>query len=205
MPQLKSNNYIVGIDEAGRGPLAGPLAVGFLAIPSKTSAKILRSLAFPALTDSKKLSETGREHWYREIKAAERAGNLKCHTVFISPKFIDRHGMAAALRKAVAKGLEKLAVAPKTAHIKLDGALKAPAEFIHQHTIVKGDEKEPVISLASVVAKVERDGKMRKLAKKFPQYGFERHKGYGTKRHTELIHKYGSCSCHRQRFLGKIK
>ena len=93
---------------------------------------------------------------------------------------------------------------PQTCLVLLDGGLKAPREFIYQKTIIKGDEKELSISLASIAAKVTRDAYMTKLAKKYPAYGFEIHKGYGTKKHREAIKKHGPSEVHRMSFLGRI-
>lgn len=186
------HHYVVGIDEAGRGPLAGPLAIGAVLIP------IERDLAavYPTLTDSKKLSEAQREELYQQLGGQ----TSKCATTFIQPKIIDRDGMTACLSRGVARLVQKLGVSPADTFIKLDGTLAAPAAF-EQVTITKGDISEPAISAASIIAKVERDRRMKRYSRRWPVYGFERHKGYGTKEHREAIRKYGPCDLHRTRFL----
>ena len=99
------------------------------------------------------------------------------------------------------RGLKDLNVSTSEAKLLLDGGLKAPEEFLHQETIIKGDSKERAISFAAIVAKVERDTLMKELGEKHPEYGFENHKGYGTKKHFEAIKKHGMLSFHRRSFI----
>jgi len=186
--------YLVGIDEAGRGPLAGPVAVAAVVVP--INANLPRD--YPGITDSKQLSEERREELHELLHGGQTA---TC--TFIPPQTIDRHGMSEALRRGVGRSLKKLAVSPHNTLVKLDGTLYAPREF-SQETIVKGDVSEAVISSASIIAKVERDRRMKRYARRWPQYGFERHKGYGTQQHREAIRKYGVCPIHRERFLSRI-
>jgi ribonuclease HII len=191
--------FIAGVDEAGRGPLAGPLAVGVVAIPAKTSKKI-----FKGIKDSKKLSPGERELWYSLALEAKKKGELDFKVVLVSEKVIDRHGMAYALRLGIKRALKSLKIPEEDSQIFLDGGIKAPKEFKHQLTVVKGDEKIPVISLASICAKVVRDRKMVRFAKQYPLYDFDLHKGYGTHIHREAIRKYGSTKLHRQSFLNNL-
>jgi ribonuclease HII len=121
---------------------------------------------------------------------------------FQSEKVIDNKGLSFAIKKALRTSLLALKKAPESAKVLLDGGLKAPPEFKDQKTIIKGDEKEMVIALASITAKVLRDRKMIRLGKKYPAYGFEIHKGYGTKGHYEAIKKYGLLNEHRISFFG---
>ncbi len=198
-PRIKSNvppECVVGIDEAGRGPLAGPVAVGAVKIGRNFNKKF-----FKGIKDSKQLTEEEREIWFDLAKEAHRKGELDFSVTLISNKFIDKHGISKAIKVGIERNLKKLNVPTKESHIFLDGLLKAPEEFIHQLTVIKGDEKVPVISLASVVAKVTRDRHMRNLAKKYPGYLFEKHKGYGTEDHRKAIEKFGPISIHRNSYI----
>ncbi len=187
--------YIVGIDEAGRGPLAGPMAVGIVFM--KKDAK----LDTQGIRDSKKLSEKKRDEWFEKIKVWNSDQALQYTVVLTSPSDIDTHGLSWALAYSIKNGLKDLQVEPKNTHIYLDGGLRAPDEFKNQETIIKGDEKIPAISLASIAAKVTRDIYMKKVAHKYPEYGFEIHKGYGTKLHRDSIQKHGISPIHRKSFL----
>lgn len=185
-----TKRFIIGIDEAGRGPLAGPLAVGLVAGSEKEIHR------FGRVRDSKKLTPKNREAMFKKIKTNK---NLIFKTVFIGPKIIDRIGINKATERGIAKILKKIPKA-KTSRIFFDGGLKAPPKYLYQKTIIKGDEKIPVIALASIVAKVRRDRYMVRLAEKYPQYGFEKHKGYGTKEHYRKIKKFGLSAEHRRFF-----
>ncbi len=191
--------FPIGIDEVGRGPLAGPVTVCAFTFLRKVSfPKIL-----PKLKDSKKLSRTQRDMWFAQIKLWQKAGNCDFAVVSVSPKIIDTHGIVFAIQKALNSSLRSLA--PKAQSlVLLDGGLKARPEYKKQKTIIKGDEKEPVIALASIVAKVTRDRYMQKMAKKYPKYGFETHVGYGTRKHYQAIHTYGTTPIHRQSFLKNL-
>ncbi len=193
--------FSVGIDEAGRGPLAGPVAVGVVVIDS--GFRIPKSLNGVVRTDSKKLSEKSRELWFTAIQQWQKEGKLRYACALISAKEIDGKGIVPAIKKGMATCLKKLSV-PKNAEVFLDGSLYLPKEYIKQKTIIKGDEKIPIISLASIVAKVTRDKYMKTLAKKYPGYGFEVHKGYGTKAHYAAIQKEGISDVHRKSFLKKL-
>lgn len=189
--------YIVGIDEVGRGPLAGPVAVGVLVM--KESSKI-----FSGVRDSKQLSAKQREEWFEKIKAARSRGGIDFAVSFVSHDLIDRKGISWALRVAAARSLARLAISTDS-EIFLDGGLRASETFKNQQTIIRGDEKVPAIALASIVAKVTRDRLMIRLAKKYPKYNFDKHKGYGTKAHYQAIKENGLCPIHRRSFLLKFK
>jgi len=187
--------HIVGIDEAGRGPLAGLVAVGAVRVKEGFNKRFFRGIK-----DSKKLSEKKREQWFKKISEVRPRGDLDFVVSLVSEKIIDKHGIAYAVRLGIKRCLEKLKI--KTGdQIFLDGGIKAPDKFIHQKTIIKGDEKVSVISLASICAKVTRDRYMVRLSKKYPEYGFEIHKGYGTLMHRKNIKKYGITDVHRKSFL----
>ena len=108
------------------------------------------------------------------------------------------------MQTAINRALKRLKLNPKKTLVLLDGLLKAPPEYIHQKTIIKGDQKEMVIGAASIIAKVRRDKMMVKYAKQFPEYGLEQHKGYGTLKHRQNIIKYGPSVLHRRSFLGNL-
>lgn len=189
---------IAGIDEAGRGPLAGPVAVGAVSIPSNFNKKFFKSIK-----DSKQLTLEERELWFSLAKEARKKGELDFAVSLISEKIIDKHGISYALRLGIKRCLSQLGISDDS-QIFLDGALKAPQNFKHQLTVIRGDEKIPVISLASICAKVIRDRKMVRLSKKFPEFNFDIHKGYGTLMHRDELKKYGATSLHRKSFLKNI-
>ena len=190
--------YVVGIDEAGRGPLAGPVAVGAVKIPLDFSKKFFKSIK-----DSKKLSEEERELWFSLATEAHKKGELDFAVSLVSERVIDRKGISYAIRLGIKRTLIALGVSLDS-QVFLEGGIKAPEKFIHQTTVIRGDEKIPVISLASIVAKVTRDRKMVKLSKKFPEFDFHTHKGYGTLMHRKALQKYGSTEVHRKSFLKRL-
>jgi ribonuclease HII len=187
---------ILGVDEAGRGPLAGPVAVGVVAVDE--GYDILA--AFPGLNDSKKLSEKRREALFEKLQEEIRAGNVRAAVTLSSAAMIDGKGIAYAIRNGVSKGVTKLLPKPEDGKVYLDGSLKAPLEYA-QETIIGGDGTVPAIMLASIAAKVTRDRYMKKIAVEYPAYGFAVHKGYGTKAHREAIQKHGVTPVHRRTFI----
>lgn len=191
--------WTLGIDEAGRGPLAGPVAVGVIAVADGYDLLAV----FPGLNDSKKLSEKKREALFHILQEEIRVGNVRASVQLVGASYIDEGGIAPAIRHAVSKGIAKLLPNPEEGKIYLDGSLKAPPEYA-QETIIGGDGLVPAIMLASIAAKVTRDRKMVEIAKLYPLYGFEQHKGYGTKSHIEAIRTHGPCVEHRRSFLGNI-
>jgi ribonuclease HII len=195
----KKGHYIIGIDEAGRGPLAGPVAVGMVMLPSSFEP-ISHGLSagLGELRDSKKLTEVKREKWFKELQYLQKKGGLRYGVALISNKVIDTRGITSAIKAGIEQLLKD--IDPDGITIFLDGGLKAPEHF-EQETIIKGDEKVSVISLASIAAKVTRDRKMCQLGKKFPLYDFAQHKGYGTRLHQEKIRQHGLCPIHRVTFI----
>jgi len=197
--------FILGVDEAGRGPLAGPVAVGVVAVREGFDV----AKEFPGVADSKKLSEKKREKIFEMLKTRVALGDARFAVEFENAEIIDKEGITTAVHRALARGVNSLAKCGNQTskctrksdfHILLDGLLHAPPEYF-QETIINGDELIPIISLASIVAKVSRDHLMCVLAEKYPEYGFEKHKGYGTRAHYDAIMKYGQCSIHRKSFL----
>jgi ribonuclease HII len=192
------SGFTIGIDEAGRGPLAGPVSVGAARIPTGFNKKFLKGIK-----DSKQLTEAERELWYALALEAKKKGELDFAVSLVSETVIDARGISYAIRLGIKRCLKKLKANEKD-QVFLDGGLKAPVEFIHQKTVIKGDEKIPLISLASIAAKVTRDRYMKKLSEKYPQYSFHIHKGYGTRMHREAIRAHGPSSIHRKSFLKRI-
>lgn len=188
--------YLVGIDEAGRGPLAGPVAVGV----AKAAEGYDVLAAFPGLNDSKKLTEKKREFLYSILQKEVKAGNVLVRVSLSGENLIDEKGIAYAIRSALKRGLEALLPDPQQGIVYLDGSLYAPKEY-RQETIIGGDGKIPVIMLAALAAKVTRDRLMVKLAQEYPDYGFEKHKGYGTKVHMEALREHGLSTIHRTTFV----
>ncbi len=188
--------WLVGIDEAGRGPLAGPVAIGLVAV----SAEFDILTAFPGINDSKKLSEKKREELFAILQELSRAGEVRSLVMLGSSQKIDSRGIAPTIREAIENGIRRLVPDSACHHVYLDGSLSAPAEY-SQETVIGGDGLIPSIMLASVLAKVTRDRYMKKVAETYPAYGFETHKGYGTKGHIEAIRKYGMCAIHRTSFI----
>lgn len=202
---MLKENLIYGIDEAGRGPIAGPLSVAVVkvedveALREDFDTEPLSFMLASPFKDSKKLSEKRRDAIFEYILQAQ---HIKYEHIFLSAKYIDKHGISEALQKAVADLLLQIGAAPSESVI-LDGALKAP-DIYNWKSVTKGDEKFIEVALASVVAKVLRDRYMIEIAKKYPGYYFEKHKGYGTKAHFDALRKLGVTHEHRLSFLKKL-
>lgn len=195
-PRSCNITHFVGVDEAGRGPIAGPVAVGVVAVPSEFPRSF-----FEGIRDSKQLTERGRETWALRAHEALDEGLLHYSVCFAAPVQIDRLGIVAAVEDAVHKAVEAVEVRLSRTCLFLDGSLKGPEKAAHVKVAVRGDEHEPLIALASILAKVYRDHAMVKLAHKYPEYGFDKHKGYGTKEHYEAIREHGLCALHRKSFI----
>lgn len=202
MQKRAKTRYTIGIDEVGRGPLAGPVAVGAVCIKAECTRHVKKM--FPVVKDSKKLTSKAREVWREKIRDAERMGYLSCAVSYVAPSVIDKKGLSIAIRTAIEGSLSEIEHDANETKVLLDGGLHAPKQYLVQKTIIKGDEKELAIALASIVAKVARDARMVLLAKKFPEYGFENHKGYGTRAHYEALKKHGPTVHHRKSFLKKL-
>ncbi|MCA6069675.1 MAG: ribonuclease HII [Endomicrobium sp.] len=177
---------VAGIDEAGRGPLAGPVVVAAVILP--------KGIIIQDLNDSKQLSPKKREKLFEIIK--ERASAYAIETV--DNKTIDKINILQATFLAMSRAVLRLRVKPDFCLI--DGNRKVPNLSINQETVVSGDAKSARIAAASILAKVIRDRMMADYAKQYPIYGFETHKGYGTKKHIEALEKYGPCPLHRLTF-----
>jgi len=188
---------IAGIDEAGRGPLAGPVSVGVVSVQKGFDV----ALEFPGVADSKKLSEKKREAIFEMLETRVAVGDARFSVEMSSSAYIDKYGIAPAVKRALSSALANITEEPSEIEVFLDGSLSAPPEYTTQETIIHGDALVPIISLASISAKVMRDRLMHELAKKYPEYGFERHKGYGTSAHYSAIREHGLCAIHRRTFI----
>ncbi|MBQ7838428.1 MAG: ribonuclease HII [Clostridia bacterium] len=184
----KSKGYsaVCGVDEAGRGPLAGPVFAAAVILPENCEIE--------GLNDSKKISEKKRDALFDVIK--EKA--ISWSVASVDEKTIDEINILQATYLAMRKAVEGLDVPADYALI--DGNRMPPLE-IEGETIVKGDAKSPSIAAASILAKVSRDRFMLELDEKYPQYQFAKHKGYGTKLHYEMLTEHGISDCHRMSFL----
>lgn len=181
---------ICGVDEAGRGPLAGPVCAAAVILPA--------GAVIEGLDDSKKLTEKKRERLYDIIKQTAVAYSVAYGTL----EEIETVNILDATYLAMNRAIEGLTVKPDFALIdgnRVPRGIKIPCE-----TVVKGDSKSMSVAAASVLAKVTRDRLMLEYDKKYPEYNFKKHKGYGTKEHTELIKQYGPCEIHRLSFLKNI-
>jgi len=188
--------FMLGVDEAGRGPLAGPIIVGVVAVPER----FIITREFPGLADSKQMSPLARERMFRLLRRRMQEGDVRFCVRCTSAERIDKWGLSRAVASAIARGVRYLAPEPDGISVYLDGLLKAPSEYAQQ-TIIGGDEAVPIIALASIAAKVVRDRLMTRLARQFPEYGFEKHKGYGTELHYKMLKKHGLCVIHRHSFI----
>lgn len=216
--------YLAGIDEVGRGPLAGPVSIGIAVVPVSFDFSV-----FPKLNDSKQMTEKARESCAARARELQAEGAFRFGVFSLPSSAIDAEGIEKCISSLIVEGLRELFPDPHVVSgtlspsslgrhesklsrrssldvvkIFLDGRLKAPKEY-QQETVIGGDAKVPVISLASVVAKVERDTYMTEvLHPQFPEYGFDSHKGYGTAKHISAIREFGPSQVHRKSFLSRI-
>ena len=187
--QLRKSGYslIAGVDEAGRGPLAGPVFAAAVILPSSNS--------LPATMDSKKISPARREKLYEEILSVAVAW----HVSSIESQVIDRINILQATLKAMVEAVKNLSNTPDM--ILVDGS-HTPFVDSHSRALTKGDGFSQSIGAASILAKVLRDRLMTRYHEEYPQYGFARHKGYGTREHMKAIAQHGPCPIHRRSFAG---
>jgi len=197
--------YIVGIDEVGRGALAGPVVVAAVAVA--TAANFRSSKLKVNLRDSKELTAKQREEWFRYIEAHPRISYALAR---VYPRAIERMNITKAANLAALRAYRKLTSRLRHSisnmRVYLDGGLYLGSgeQPSNARTIVRGDQKYKAIKFASIIAKVSRDQLMRGLAKRYPEYGFEIHKGYGTKLHRMALKKHGPSEAHRLTFLKKL-
>lgn len=181
--------FVCGVDEAGRGPLAGPVVAGAVILP--------KDLKILYLNDSKKLTEKRREELYLEIQEKAFSWNVG----IVGPDVIDQINILQATYEAMRQAVGGLSVKPD---VLLNDAVVIPGLSMHQEKIIHGDAKSLSIAAASVMAKVTRDHMMMEYDKLFPEYGFGKNKGYGTAVHIQALREYGPCPIHRRTFIGKF-
>ena len=186
---LRGFTAVCGIDEAGRGPLAGPVCAAAVLLPE--------GLVIDGLNDSKKLSEKKRELLFPVIEENALAFGIG----FADEKEIDEINILQATFLAMRRAFD--AMQRRCDYVLVDGN-RMPPMPVPGETVVKGDAKSPSIAAASILAKVSRDRVMLEYAKQYPEYQFEKHKGYGTKAHVEALHAFGPSPIHRRTFLKKI-
>jgi ribonuclease HII len=199
--------FIIGIDEVGRGALAGPVLVAAAVILEKIS---LAGLSLPPLKDSKKLTYFQREKWFKFIKKQPQILYVLARA---NPKTIDKINISKAANQAATRAFKKILarnkqLTPKNCLVVLDSGLNLlDLDSFYQQfstiSVVKADEKFKSVKIASIVAKVSRDNYMEKIHQQYPFYGFDKHKGYGTDKHLKAIKKYGPSKLHRLTFIRK--
>lgn len=196
--------YVIGIDEAGRGALAGPVSVGAVLYPEdfdwQEAFRLITKKGEPKLRDSKKLSAQQRDILFKYIT---EHGRLRHASAFVGSDVIDAIGIVNAANEAVALAIAALEISPERVKVLLDAGLKAPGKW-EQEAYIRGDENIPAISFASIIAKVSRDRHMEELSIEYAKYGFEQHKGYGTGAHIESIRKHGASPLHRVSFISSL-
>ena len=207
----KGYKRVVGLDEAGRGALCGPVVASAVVVTtakiknqkSKIKITIQNSKLFKEIKDSKKLSARKREEFYKIItQDKNKKTGIKWGIGKASEKVIDKINILEATKLAMIKAIKKLKRKPD--FLILDGKMKLDLK-IPQKSIIKADEKVFSCAAASILAKVWRDRIMKRYHRKFPQYGFDKHKGYPTKYHKKMLRRYGPCKIHRKSFSPVIK
>ncbi len=196
--------YSVGIDEVGRGALAGPVMVAVALVPKELR---IRNYKLGILRDSKKLTPNQREKWFKVFKNDSR---IKYAIAKVHPRKIEKINISKAANLAALRAYLRLVKSSKF-HVSnsvayLDGGLYLGNDKnrLSAKTVIRGDQKIPAIKIASIIAKVSRDKLMTRLAKTHPNFGFEIHKGYGTKMHYAALKKHGPSVIHRQSFIKQI-
>lgn len=201
--RLASFPAIIGVDEAGRGPLAGPVVAAAVCLRVEDYSALEREEAWRAFNDSKKLSKATREQLMEQLLEWEKQERLRMGIGQGSVAMIAELNILGATRAAMQEAIEKIGSHGKEALILVDGRPLKPFPYAHT-AIVKGDGLSLAIAMASVVAKVTRDRLMAELDRRYPLYGFAKHKGYGTQSHRAAIREHGSCAEHRALFLRKL-
>ena len=187
--------FVAGLDEAGRGPLAGPVVASAVCIDC--NCKFL----LKGINDSKKLSEKQRDFFYEKLTNDK---NIKWGVGIVSEKVIDKINILQATKLAMQKAVDDLLCDTDVEYLILDGNFTLRQaqgkKYIPQKSVIKGDQKVMSVAVASIIAKVTRDKIMQKYHKQFPQYGFDKHKGYGTELHRQKLKELGPCKIHRKTF-----
>ncbi len=196
--------YVIGIDEVGRGALAGPVGVGAVLYPAdfpwRDVFRLITKKGVPKLKDSKQLTAQQRDILSEYIVAH---GRLRHAVAYVDAHTIDAIGIVNAANEATLIAIAELGIRPLRVEVLLDAGLRAPRKW-SQQSFIRGDETIPAISFASIIAKVMRDRKMEEAAKTHPSYFFEQNKGYGTLAHRKAIAQRGTCELHRATFCTRL-
>lgn len=199
------SRFLIGIDEAGRGALAGPVSVGAILFPLnfdwREAFALVTKRGEPRLRDSKKLSAQQRDILYEYIVTH---GRLKYACAFSDAAIVDKIGIVNAADEAAATALGNLQIRPERVEVLLDAGLKVGSQW-RQESFVRGDETIPAIAFASIIAKVTRDRYMEALSDTYAAYHFEEHKGYGTLAHRRIIKRVGLSELHRATFCSRLQ
>ena len=194
------SKFFIGIDEAGRGALAGPVCVGAVLYPAdfdwQEAFALVTRRGSPVLRDSKKLSAQQRDTLYQYIT---EHGSLKHAAALVEATTIDSIGIVNACHEAAAKAVADLGISPSRVSVLLDAGLRVPSKW-NQESFVRGDENIPAIAFASIIAKVTRDRYMEEISDSYRPYDFAQHKGYGTRAHLRAISGHGPSTIHRKTF-----
>ncbi len=196
--------YLVGIDEVGRGALAGPVGVGAVLYPADFAWRdvfiLITKKGTPKLKHSKQLTAQQRDVLFEHLVAH---GRLRHAVAFVDAKNIDTIGIVNAANEAASVAIGELGIRPSRVEVLLDAGLRVPRKW-SQQSFIRGDETIPAIAFASIVAKVMRDRNMEEAAKTYPSYFFEHNKGYGTLAHRKVIARIGMCELHRATFCTRL-
>ena len=193
--------FIIGVDEVGRGSLAGPVVVAVVLIPTREK---ISNRELGSLRDSKHLTKKQREAWSEYLRSNP---HIRFALARVYPRTIERMNISRAANRAALKAFERLMKQERLrvddCRIFLDGGLYLGRRGLYPEakTVIRGDQKIPAVKIASIIAKVWRDRLMERLSRKYPRYGFHIHKGYGTKAHLRAIRRYGASKAHRLTFL----
>lgn len=196
----RHGNFVVGTDEAGRGPMAGPVVAGAVYFP-ELNAEVIEAVRF--INDSKKLSPKVRKELSQQIKQVAVWSVAECSVEEIE-KYNILQASLLAMKRACREVLSQIHVKKEESIILVDGNFVIPRYGVEQKAVKKGDSLSAAIAAASILAKVHRDEFMQKISADFPEYDWAQNKGYGTKKHIEAILKHGHCKWHRKTFLTKI-
>lgn len=198
------SRFLIGIDEVGRGPLAGPVAVCAFCLKEEILEDFIKEIFGGKIRDSKKMTKKKREEIAEIVTKKKKEGLLDFKISTAEASVIDKYGINPSIKKSLEKSILGLGLDPKSVIVFLDGGLKAPDIFINQETIIKGDSSNALIATASILAKVYRDSLMVKYAQEYTQYKFEKNMGYGTKAHMDALRETGISPIHRVSYLKNL-
>lgn len=198
------SRFLVGVDEVGRGPLAGPVVVCSFCVKEVDLSEIVLEIFENKIRDSKRLTKKKREEISFKLSQKKKDGKVNFKISIAKASVIDKYGINPSIKKIIESSILALRLDPNDTKVFLDGGLFAPNIFSNQETIIKGDSSNALIAIASILAKVYRDNLMTKFSKEFPNYKFEKNMGYGTKEHILILKKLGPSLIHRKTFIKNL-